>query len=401
MPGPLDGIRIIDCSTVALGPLAGQQLGDFGADVIKVESHAGDTTRYLGPAKNEQMASFFLGCNRNKRSIVLDLKSKKGREVLYKLVETADVLMHNFRPAPAGRLGLTYDRLSEVNPKIICAAAYGYRAGGPMGPRAAYDDIIQAGTGIAALQSVIDGEPRFVPTIVADKTASQAFLAAILAALVETGRSGKGQEIEVPMYETLIANVMVEHLYGNSFSPSIGTVGYKRILNSERRPYRTKDGYFALLPYTDAHWREFCEAVGRPELGKDERFLTLKIRLENVEAYYSLLGEFAAERTNAEWATLLGNTNIPHGPVNTLEDLLEDEQLAATGFWKVVEHPSEGTIRMTDIPQRFSRTPPSIDRLQPRLGEHSVEVLQEAGYGADDITSLIKDGVTHDGNAGS
>lgn len=399
MPGPLQGIRVIECSTVALGPWAAQQLGDFGADVIKIEPHEGDTTRYLGPARNEHMGSFFLGCNRNKRSIVLDLKTDKGRQAMWDLVKTADVVLHNFRPAPASRLGLAYDRLREANPKIICAAAYGYRADGPMGPRAAYDDIIQAGTGFAALQSVIDGEPRFVPTIVADKTTSQAFLAAILAALVETGRSGKGQEIEVPMYETLVANIMVEHMFGESFSPSIGSPGYKRILNSERRPYPTKDGYFALLPYTDAHWREFCEVVGRPELGKDPRFLTLKTRLENVEAYYALLGEFAAERTNAEWTALLGDTNIPHGPVNTLTDLFEDEQLAATDFWKVVEHPSEGTIRMADIPQRFSRTPAGIDRLQPRLGEHSIEILKEAGYGADDIDTLIKEGVTRDGGA--
>ena len=399
MPGPLEGIRIIDCSTVALGPWAGQQLGDFGADVIKVESHAGDTTRYLGPAKNDQMASFFMGCNRNKRSIVLDLKSEEGRKVLYKLAGSADVLMHNFRPASAKRLGMTYDLLREFNPKIICAAAYGFRADGPMGARAAYDDIIQAATGLASLQSVINGEPRFMPTIVADKTSSQAFLTAILAALVETGRSGKGQEIEVPMFESLVAYVMVEHLYGNTFSPNIGTPGYKRILNSERRPYKTKDGYFALLPYTDAHWREFCEVIGRPELAKDERFLTLTIRLENVEAYYALLGEFAAERTNAEWSALLGDTNIPHGPVNTLDDLFDDEQLAATGFWKNVEHPSEGPIRMPDVPQRFSRTPGGIQRLQPRLGEHSIEVLQEAGYSSDEIDALIKAGVTQDGNA--
>jgi crotonobetainyl-CoA:carnitine CoA-transferase CaiB-like acyl-CoA transferase len=394
MAGPLNGIRIIECSTVALGPWAAQTLGDLGADVIKIESHTGDTTRYLGPARNEQMASFYLGCNRNKRSIVLDLKSDRGRDVLYALVKSADVVLHNLRKAPANRLGLTYEQLSGVNPSIICAAAYGYRAEGPMGARAAYDDIIQAGTGMAALQSVIDGEPRFIPTVVADKTTSQAFTIAILAALVERERSGIGQDIEVPMFETLVANVMVEHLFGKTFLPPVGTAGYKRILNPERRPYRTKDGFFALLPYTDGHWQEFSAKVGRPELAADKRFLTLQSRLEHVEEYYALLGEIAATRTNAEWSALLAETNIPHGPVNTLEDLLEDEQLAATGFWKEVTHPTEGRLRMPDIPQRFSRTPAEVRRLQPRLGEHSAEILEEAGYSEREIDELVDAGVT-------
>ncbi|MGI9426611.1 MAG: CaiB/BaiF CoA transferase family protein [Hyphomicrobiaceae bacterium] len=395
MAGPLDGIRVIECSTVALGPWAAQTLGDLGADVIKIESETGDTTRYLGPARHEKMASFYLGCNRNKRSIVLDLKSDDGREALYALARTADVVLHNFRKAPAKRLGLTYAQLSNVNPSIICAAAYGYRAEGPMGARAAYDDIIQAGTGMAALQSVIDGEPRFVPSVVADKTTSQAFTIAILAALVERERSGSGQDIEVPMFETLVANVMVEHLFGETFLPSLGTAGYKRILNSERRPYRTKDGFFALLPYTDAHWQEFSAKVGRPELGEDERFLTLQSRLKYVEEYYALLGEIAATRTNAEWSSLLADSNIPHGPVNTLEELFENEQLNATNFWMEVEHPTEGRLRMTDIPQRFSRTPAEIRRLQPRLGENSAEVLKEAGYSDEDIARLVDAGVTN------
>jgi crotonobetainyl-CoA:carnitine CoA-transferase CaiB-like acyl-CoA transferase len=340
------------------------------------------------------MASFYLGCNRNKRSIVLDLKSDRGRDVLYALVKSADVVLHNLRKAPANRLGLTYEQLSGVNPSIICAAAYGYRAEGPMGARAAYDDIIQAGTGMAALQSVIDGEPRFIPTVVADKTTSQAFTIAILAALVERERSGIGQDIEVPMFETLVANVMVEHLFGETFLPPVGTAGYKRILNPERRPYRTKDGFFALLPYTDGHWQEFSAKVGRPELAADKRFLTLQSRLEHVEEYYALLGEIAATRTNAEWSALLAETNIPHGPVNTLEDLLEDEQLAATGFWKEVTHPTEGRLRMPDIPQRFSRTPAEVRRLQPRLGEHSAEILEEAGYSEREIDELVDAGVT-------
>ena len=392
MAGPLDGIRIIECSTVALGPCAAQTLGDFGADVIKVESETGDTTRYLGPSRHEKMSSFFLGCNRSKRSIVLNLKTESGRKALYALVKTADVILHNFREGPAKRLGVTYEQLKEANPSIICAAAYGYRTEGPMGAHAAYDDIIQSGAGVVSLMSAAHGEPRYVPSVIADKTASQALTIAILAALVERERSGLGQDIEVPMFETLVANVMVEHLSGETFLPAIGPTGYKRILNAERRPYRTKDGYYTILPYTDENWKEFTVKVSQPELAEDERFLTIQTRLEHIEEYYSLIGEIAATRTNATWTALLADSNIPHGPVNTLEDLFDNEQLNATGFWKEVEHPTEGRLRLPDIPQRFSRTPGEIQRLQPLLGEHSVEILTEAGFSKEDIAELTRGG---------
>jgi crotonobetainyl-CoA:carnitine CoA-transferase CaiB-like acyl-CoA transferase len=392
--GPLDGIKIIDCTSVALGPWAAMQLGDFGADVIKVEPPEGDTTRYLGPSRSPKMGSFFMGCNRNKRSIVLDLKQDAGRKVLYKLLETADVLMHNLRPEPAKRLGLEYETVRKHNPTLICAAAYGYRAGGPMGPRPAYDDIIQAGCGLASMQAAVAGEPRYMPTMIADKTTSMAFLAAILAALVEKERSGKGQAIEVPMYESLVANIMVEHLYGETTKPASGELGYTRLMNTYRRPYKTKNGYFALLPYTDKNWCEFYTAVGRPELGDDARFMTITTRLEHIEEYYSLIMEIAATKTNEEWSELLASTAVPHGPVNSLQDLLTDEQLAATGFWKEFDHPSEGRIRAPDIPQRFSRTPGDIRRLQPRLGEHSDEILKAAGFSDNEIEDLISSGAT-------
>lgn len=398
MSGPLDGIRIVECSTVALGPWAAQQLGDFGADIIKLEAPEGDTTRYMGPSRNHGMAAFFMGCNRNKRSLVVDLKQEKGRAVLYKLVEDADVILHNFRPHQAARLGLDHDALLRLNPRLICAAAYGYRAEGPKGPNAAYDDIIQAGCGLSSLQSIIDGSPRFVPSVIADKITSQVLVSAVLAALFERERSGKGQEIEVPMFESMVANIMVEHLYGLTYRPQIGDPGYVRILSKERGPYATKDGYLALLPYTNRHWQTFCERIGQPELAEDPRFTSPELRLENVKAFYGQLAELVATRTNAEWLDLLEGSNVPHGPVRKMEELLEDEQLAASGFWKEEDHPSEGPIRLTDIPQRFSRTPASIRRLQPRLGEHSVEILREAGFDDDDIQVLLAEGVTADGN---
>ncbi len=398
MAGPLAGVRILDCTSVVLGPWAAQQLGDLGADVIKIEPPEGDTTRQLGPKRNPGMAAFYLGCNRNKRSIVLDLKKDDGRKALFKLAETADVLMHNYRPEPAARLGVSYEALAKINPRLVYLATYGYRADGPMGPKAAYDDIIQAASGMASLQTVVAGAPRFLPTIVADKTSSNGVVAAVLAALYERERSGQGQAIEVPMFETLVAYVMVEHLYGETFRPAAPEgAGYRRLLNKERRPYPSKDGFFALLPYTDANWREFTDLVGRPDIMADPRFASLATRLANIEVVYATLAEICATRTNAEWIALLKPSNIPHGPVQTLEDLLHDEQLEATGFWKEVEHPTEGPIRMTDIPPRFSRTKPEVRRLQPNLGEHSREILAEAGYGEREIDALLASGVTREG----
>ncbi|MAW34055.1 MAG: CoA transferase [Proteobacteria bacterium] len=398
MAGPLDGVRVIDCTSVALGPWAAMQLGDFGAEVIKVEPPGGDTTRYLGPSRNPKMGSFFMGCNRNKRSIVLDLKQSAARDALYALLKNADVLMHNLRPEPAKRLGLAYSKVALHNPEIICAAAYGYRADGPMGSNPAYDDIIQAACGLADLQTIVAGEPRYLPTMVADKTTSMALLSAILAALFEKERSGMGQEIEIPMYESMVANIMVEHLYGETLRPPSGELGYTRLINSQRRPYKTKDGYIALLPYTDRNWRDFFTAIGREELGHDERFTNIANRLSNIEDYYALIAEIAAERTNQEWLDLLAGTTVPHGRVNNLEDLLSDDQLLSTGFWRELEHPSEGAIRSPDIPQRFSRTPGSIRHLQPRLGEHSFEILKEAGFSDNDIKQLESSGATSCGD---
>ena len=394
MAGPLAGVRILDCTTVVLGPWAAQQLGDLGADVVKIEPPEGDTTRQLGPTRNPGMAAFYLGCNRSKRSIVLDLKQDAGRKALFKLAETADVLMHNYRPEPARRLGVEYEAFEKINPRLVYLATYGYRAAGPMGPKAAYDDIIQAGSGLAALQSVVAGQPRFLPTIVADKTSSNGVVSALLAALYAREKTGFGQSVEVPMFETLVSFVMVEHLYGETFRPALETAGYKRVLNKERRPYPSKDGYFALLPYTDGHWKEFCGLIGQPELAADPRFTSLANRLKNVEHYYSTLAKICATRTNAEWVALLGKSNVPHGPVNTLDDLFVDPQLEATGFWKEVDHPTEGKLRMTDIPPRFSKTKPEVTRLQPRLGEHSVEVLREAGFTAAEIDAMLKTGAT-------
>ncbi|OLB03014.1 MAG: CoA transferase [Candidatus Rokubacteria bacterium 13_2_20CM_69_15_1] len=394
MPGPLAGVRVLDVTTVVLGPWAAQTLGDMGADVIKVEPPEGDTTRRLGPARHPGMGAFYLACNRNKRSLVLDLKQTAGRAALLRLAATADVILHNFRPGPAARLGLEYEPFRAVNPRLVYCATYGFRARGPYGTKPAYDDVIQAAAGLASLQTALVGEPRYMPTIVADKTSSLAVLSAVLSALFHRERTGEGQAIEVPMFETVVAYVMVEHLYGETFVPPIETAGYKRILNRWRRPFRTTDGYLAVVPYTDADWRAFFALAGRADLQADPRFRTLESRLANIEALYEELAKIIAGRSSAEWLEALDRASVPAMVVNTLETLLVDPQLEATGFWKIVEHPTEGTLRVPDIPTTYSRTPAEIRRLPPRLGEHSREVLREAGFSEAEVDDLRASGVT-------
>ena len=394
MPGPLAGVRVLDVTTVVLGPWAAQTLGDMGADVIKVEPPEGDTTRRLGPARHPGMGAFYLACNRNKRSLVLDLKQTAGRAALLRLAATADVILHNFRPGPAARLGLEYEPFRAVNPRLVYCATYGFRARGPYGTKPAYDDVIQAAAGLASLQTPLVGEPRYMPTIVADKTSSLAVLSAVLSALFHRERTGEGQAIEVPMFETVVAYVMVEHLYGETFVPPIETAGYKRILNRWRRPFRTTDGYLAVVPYTDADWRAFFTLAGRADLEADPRFRTLESRLANIEALYEELAKIIAGRSSAEWLEALDRASVPAMVVNTLETLLVDPQLEATGFWKIVEHPTEGTLRVPDIPTTYSRTPAEIRRLPPRLGEHSHEVLREAGFSEAEVDDLRASGVT-------
>jgi crotonobetainyl-CoA:carnitine CoA-transferase CaiB-like acyl-CoA transferase len=399
MSGPLSGVRVVDCTTVVLGPWAGQQLGDLGADVIKVEPPEGDTTRQLGPMRNPDMGAFYLAVNRNKRSIVLDLKQDSARKVLVRLAENADVLIHNYRPQAARRLGLSYEMFRAVNPRLVYVGTYGFRAAGPYGNKPAYDDVIQAASGLASLQASITGEPRYVPTIVADKTSSMTLLAHILAALYHQARTGEGQEVEVPMFESLAAWVMIEHLYGETFVPALDTPGYKRILNRYRRPFKTKDGYLAILPYSDQNWRDFFTLAGRQDLLDDPRFKTFATRLRHIEILYGELNDIAPTRTSAEWLIELDRLNIPAMIVNSLETLLHDPQLEATGFWQIMEHPSEGTMRLPGIPATYGKTPGAIRRLPPRLGEHSVEILRESGLAPSEIDALLASGAARTGRA--
>jgi crotonobetainyl-CoA:carnitine CoA-transferase CaiB-like acyl-CoA transferase len=382
-----------------MGPWASQMLGDMGAEVIKVEPVGGDIARQMGPARHPGMAAVYLGLNRNKRSMVLDLAKPKALEVLGKVLERADVLLHNQRPKVAQKLGLDREKLLARFPRLILCEAFGFARGGPLADKPAYDDVIQTACGLTDLQAAAAGQPRFVPTIMADKTTAYQVATSICAALFSRERTGRGQVIEVPMFECLVENVMVEHLYGKTFDPPLGGMGYQRILTAERRPYPTLDGFVTVLPYTDENWKQLLKIAGREDLIDDPRMATHSSRIENSSWAYGLLAEIVATRTTREWVELLDAANVPVMPLNTLEDLLNDPQLDASGFWSMDEHPSEGRIRRTNPAVRFGGTPSSVRRLAPTLGQHTKELLEEAGLPGSEIEALTASGVVRCGTA--
>ncbi len=338
------------------------------------------------------MASLFLGANRNKRSIALDLKAPAARDVLKRLIDSADVFVHNIRPQKLARLGFGPDVLMARRPRLIYAAIHGWRQDGPYGGRPAYDDIIQGFVGVAGLMEILTGEPRYMPTILADKTCGLMAAQAVLAALFHREKTGRGQVVEIPMFETMVSYLMIEHLYGATFVPPEGDMGYARVLAPWRRPYRTADGRICMLAYTDRQWRRFWDAAGRPAMMHDPRFADLAARTRHIDELYRLAGEALATRTTSEWLAILDDIQIPAGPVNALADLPNDPHLAAIGFFRHVNHPTEGAVVMPDVPLRFSDSPAEISRLPPRLGEHGREILGEIGLSREDIDALAAAG---------
>jgi crotonobetainyl-CoA:carnitine CoA-transferase CaiB-like acyl-CoA transferase len=386
--GPLAGIRVIDLTTVVLGPFATQVLGDMGADVIKVESPEGDNCRWIGPSRTEGMGAYFAMLNRNKRSIVLDLKRPAARDALLRLVDGADVFVHNMRSGAADRLGLGYAALSARNQPLVYACASGFRKGSRKQEYPAFDDLIQGMSGLAALNAGPDGAPRYVPTVVVDKLTGQLLASMIGMALFHRERTGQGQEVHVPMLETTLSFLLVEHLWGAVLNqPELG-LGYRRMLTPHRRPYATNDGFISVIAVSDAHWSRLFEAMGRAALIEDPRFATIAARSDNVDALYGMLAEDMRKRTTAEWLTILGALDIPCGPVNTLPDLLADGYLRETGFFEHMQHPLEGDVTLTAIPARFSASPPSVRRLWPALGQHTQEVLREIGCDQNEIKAI-------------
>ncbi len=377
--GPLAGIRVVECSSIVLGPMTAQYLGDMGADVIKVESPDGDLTRRIGPQRSDHMAALFLGCNRNKRSVVLDLKDPAERVVLGDLVASSDVFVNSIRPAAAARIGLGYTDLAAEHERLVYCQVEGFGQDGPYAGRAAYDDIVQALSGLAVLQSVVAGEPRYVPSIIADKITGVHAAYAIALALFSRERTGRGQAVNVSMFETVAAFNLVEHLWGRAFEPPVAEMGYPPVVTAARRPFATRDGYLAVMPYTDRDWRRFYELIGREDRIADPRFVTLAGRQQNTALVWDDLKDQLASRSSSEWIALLEDEDIPFAAVNALEDLLSDPHLEKVGFWTYLEDRLDGTRRLPRNPIGLSGTPPSIRRLPPRLGEHTVEVLTELG----------------------
>ena len=389
MSGPLSGLKVLELTSVVLGPWAAQTMADMGADVIKIEAPFGDSNRQLGASRNPGMAALYLSNNRNKRSLVLDLKQESARDALLTIVKDCDVFLHNNRPQVMTKLRLEYEDIKSVNENIIYCGTYGYSKDGPYGEKGALDDSIQAASGIAALNELVLGEPRYLPTVVADKTTAITVVYSILAALFHRERTGVGQEIEVPMFETMVSFVMAEHIWGEVFEPKMGEAGYTRLMSHHRKPYKTKDGYIAVLPYMNNHWQTFCEKAEREDLIDDERFKDLSSRVKNIDDTYSETGKILATKTTQEWLDIFAETKVPVIVVNSLEDLFHDPHLEAVDFWQSYEHPTEGQLKMPGFPSKFSKTPASIRKHAPKLGEHSKEILAEAGIDEETINKMV------------
>jgi crotonobetainyl-CoA:carnitine CoA-transferase CaiB-like acyl-CoA transferase len=388
--GPLSGLKVIDLTVNVLGPVATQILGDMGADVVKVEAPEGDYTRFVGPSRSPGMGTFFLNINRNKRSIVLDLKKPESRDALFRLVETADVFVHSMRLAAARRLQVDYEAVAAHNPRIVYASAGGYRQDSSRADWPAFDDVIQGVSGIAALNGQVNGEPSYFPTVICDKLCGYVLASSISMALYARERTGAGQEVHVPMMETMVGFNMLEHLWGAVLDePSLG-LGYSRMLTPYRRPYKTTDGYICLLANTDEQWRRMFLVIERPDLVGDRRFAEINPRSRHIDELYALVKEAMAARTTAEWRERLDGADIPNGPVQTLDQLLRDPYLKETDFFHRTEHPTEGSFVAMAVPTRFSATPASVRRLPPRLGQHTREVLAEIGLEADAVAQNRK-----------
>lgn len=373
--GALAGVRILDMTTVGMGPMASQLLGDFGAEVIKVEPMEGDIFRHVQPQRHSGMSHAYLNLNRNKRSVQLDMRDSMDRERLEALIAGCDVFMSNMRAPALRRIGLDPAALLARHPRLIHCCCYGYSERGPYAGRPAIDDTIQAASGLAWIQGGAgEKAPTYVKSVVADKAVGLYVTSAIGAALYAREKTGVGQAIEVPMFECMVSFMAVEHLAGLTFVPPQGGAGYSRLLNEFRRPFRAKDGYLCVVPYTDGQWQRFFDLAGEPQMGQDERYAAQAARSRHFVELYAYVERVVAGKTMAEWLALLEDADIPFARVNSFDDLMADPHLEAIGFWHESVHPTEGRLRQPGLPIHFSGTPASVRRHAPGLGEHSMEL---------------------------
>ena len=378
MTGPLSGVRVIDASNFVFGPMATQLLADMGAEVIKVEPPQGDPMRMVGKSRNARMGSFFLNLNRGKRSVVLDLKQAADVARLDELLATADVFVHNMRPAAARRLGIDYDSLALRHPRLVYAVALGFHQDGRYAERPAYDDVIQGMSGVSSLHARMYGEPGFIPMLFTDKLCGVYLAGAIASALVARAATGQGQQVEVPMFETMASFNLVEHLADSMFGgvQEAEPRGYERVFSRYHRPLKTREGYVCLVANTDAQWQRLFALLGRPELAADPRFATMGDRIRHAEPLYEEVSRSLLERDAAQWLALFLEHDIPAGPANGLGDLLRDPHLADVGFFETVEHPTEGELLCAATPFRFSASPRARAGVAPGLGEHNADLLR-------------------------
>ncbi|MEL7451972.1 MAG: CoA transferase [Pseudomonadota bacterium] len=378
--GPLKGVKIVDMSTVVLGPFATLIFGDLGADVIKVEAETGDIMRYAGSSPTGDLGPIYTSLNRNKSSVQINAKTPDGKAALTALLKDADVFFHNVRLAGMERLGFDYDAVKAINPSIVYVHCAGFGADGPYAKRQAYDDLIQAASGFAHLSSLRDGSPpAYAPSLVADKTVGLFATYATIAALLHREKTGEGQFVQVPMLEAFTFFNMVENLYGETFLPGNGKVAYTRSVNANRKPYPTKDGYIALVPYSDSQWETFFELGGKPGVFDDPRFSTYQARTENIGALYGLIEEVSATKTTTEWLDLLDAANIPAMRFNQMSDVLSDPHLKAVEFFEERDHPKAGAYRSMKHPVMFSATPANVRCDPPGLGADTETILGVLG----------------------
>ena len=390
----LQGLKVVELGHILLGPYTGQSLGDMGADVIKIEAPEGDYYRTIGVKRNSGMGALWMNANRNKRSISIDLKTEEGQSVLRKILSKADVFIHNMRPKAIGRLGFSYEAVKTLNPSIVYCYALGFGSNGPYSDYPAFDDVIQAYCGLTSLNGLLDGQPKMTPLPITDFTTSFHLTQAVLAGVYRKAITGKGCQVEVPMFETMVGIIMNQHINGHAFQPPIADVGYKRVLSAHRKPSPTKDGFIVHGLYRLAEWKKFLPEVGREDILHSELLADPSQLSDNIGQLYQIMSvEVLPQRTTAEWLQLFKVLDIPCAPVLGIEDLQEDPHIKAVGLFKDYEHPSQGQFRDIRSPFLVKDVEEVADVPPPLKGQGTHSILQELDYNEAEIEEMVTKGI--------